>query len=70
VVAIDAPYDVDVEQYPDGSAAIIHETLHHDFSDCPVMFKTLGITPSAEMGTGLVAIGPSGGKRALQIVTT
>jgi len=45
----------------------VTDTLHYDFSDYPILFETLGITPSN--GTELL-VGPMKGDRALQLVTS
>ena len=48
---------------------IVAETLHYDFSDAPVLLETLGITPEGQTAQN-VLLGPLGGTRALEIVTT
>jgi Chlorophyllase enzyme len=52
---------------------LIAETLHYDFSDYPVVFETLGITPGVKVATSIsddILIGTLKGGRALQIVTS
>ncbi len=50
---------------------IVADTLHDEFSDYPVLFETLGITPEEEVAEStLVLIGLMKGRRALHIVTT
>ncbi|KAK5285776.1 hypothetical protein LTS03_002420 [Exophiala xenobiotica] len=46
--------------------------LHYDFSDYPVVFETLGITPGVKVATNPngILIGTMKGTRALQIVTS
>ena len=47
--------------------------LHYDFSDYPVVFETLGITPGVKVATSIpddILIGTLKGGRALQIVTS
>ncbi|TVY22646.1 putative 1-alkyl-2-acetylglycerophosphocholine esterase [Lachnellula hyalina] len=47
--------------------AMVADTMHYDFSDYPILFETLGITPTN--GTTFL-MGDLKGKRALEIVTT
>jgi dienelactone hydrolase len=49
---------------------IITDTAHYDFSDYPILFETLGITPTAAVGAGGLHLGTLEGVRALHIVTT
>lgn len=51
---------------------MVAKTQHYDFSDYPVVFESLGITPSVKVGSNLAGLdmGTLGGKRTLQIVTT
>ncbi|MCJ1238413.1 hypothetical protein MMC14_006402 [Varicellaria rhodocarpa] len=50
---------------------IVAETLHYDFSDYPILFETLGITPSEEIAQGpLLLVGSMEGTRALHLVTS
>jgi hypothetical protein len=44
--------------------------MHYDFSDYPILFETLGITPSAKVSADGIYIGSLGGKRALTIVSS
>lgn len=44
--------------------------MHYDFSDYPILFETLGITPHNETIKDGLLIGKLKGKRALEIVTT
>ncbi|KAK5132582.1 hypothetical protein LTR08_008841 [Meristemomyces frigidus] len=48
---------------------IVAETFHYDWSDYPIVFETLGITPEGAVAAGLL-VGPMKGTRALQITTT
>lgn len=50
---------------------MVADTFHYDFSDFPIVFDTLGITPSNEtvLETDL-QLGTLKGKRALEIVTS
>ena len=50
---------------------IVAETLHYDFSDYPILFETLGITPDEEVAQGpLLLLGSMRGTRALYLVTS
>ena len=49
---------------------IVNGTGHYDFSDYPIMFETLGITPSNQTVLDNIYVGNMKGKRALEIVTT
>ena len=49
---------------------IVAEALHYDFSDYPILFETLGITPEEEVAQGPLYVGPMKGTRALDIVTS
>ncbi len=51
---------------------IVAQTLHYDFSDYPVVFETLGITPGVKVASNPngIQIGTLKGARALQIVTS
>jgi hypothetical protein len=46
--------------------------LHYDFSDYPIVFETLGITPNVDVANNIngTLTGTLGGQRALQIVTS
>jgi hypothetical protein len=48
---------------------MVNDTLHYDFSDTPIVYETLGITPGKNTSLE-VAIGGLGGKRALDITTS
>jgi hypothetical protein len=45
-------------------------TGHYDFTDYPIVFETLGITPRNQTVLDNILLGTMKGKRALQIVTT
>lgn len=47
----------------------VANTLHYDFSDYPVLFESLGVTPKAKEAMFL-AVGSLGGKRALTVVSS
>lgn len=49
---------------------ILKGTQHYDFSDYPILFETLSITPNASVGAGELLVGALGGDRALDIVTS
>ncbi|PMD12883.1 hypothetical protein NA56DRAFT_712646 [Hyaloscypha hepaticicola] len=49
---------------------IVADTGHYDFSDYPVVFETLGVTPTNEIVLEHLGLGTLKGKRALEIVTT
>lgn len=48
---------------------IVADTEHYDFSDYPIVFETLGITPGKDLAERL-HLGPMEGNRALKIVTS
>lgn len=49
---------------------IVAGTDHYDFTDYPIVFETLGITPCNQTVLDALLIGKMKGKRALEIVTT
>ena len=49
---------------------IVADTGHYDFSDYPIVFETLGITPTNETVLDANNLGTLKGTRALEIVTT
>ena len=50
---------------------IVAETEHYDFSDYPILFETLGITPGEEVAQGgPLQVGSMNGTRALHLVTS
>lgn len=51
---------------------VVAETLHYDFSDYPVVFESLGITPGVKVATAAdgIQLGTMGGKRASQVVSS
>lgn len=46
------------------------DTLHYDFSDYPIVFETLGITPDLVVAANRTLTGTMEGHRALHIVTS
>lgn len=48
---------------------LVADTLHYDFSDYPILFESLGISPSAKVAETL-AVGSLGAKRTLTIVSS
>jgi hypothetical protein len=48
---------------------IVAGALHYDFSDYPILFEKLGITPVGTVATDNIFIGSLSGARALEIVT-
>ncbi|KAK5116040.1 hypothetical protein LTR85_009322 [Meristemomyces frigidus] len=71
MVAVSISLTTQFETFADHPGSY-QEALHYDFSDYPIVFETLGITPgstvaSSENGT---LTGTLEGHRALQIVTT
>lgn len=48
---------------------VVAGTGHYDFSDYPIVFETLGITPNTTVAVNN-GLGPMEGKRALKIATT
>jgi len=49
---------------------IVKGTGHYDFTDYPIVFETLGITPRNQTVLDNILLGNMKGKRALEIVTT
>jgi hypothetical protein len=45
---------------------MVAETLHYDFSDYPILFETLGVTPGNKVGEGPILVGTLKGTSALQ----
>jgi hypothetical protein len=49
--------------------AMVAGSLHYDFSDYPILFEELGITPVGEVATDAFLLGSLNGTRAFEIVT-
>lgn len=49
---------------------IVSGTGHYDFTDYPIVFETLGITPCNQTILDSILLGNMKGKRALELVTT
>jgi hypothetical protein len=49
--------------------AMVTGSLHYDFSDYPILFEELGITPVGEVAKDAILLGSLKGTRAFEIVT-